>query len=567
MALTEEMFADAISSTERGDRLEALKEALEASISRHDTKRDGFVRAPRGDDGYEGPIGIVKGAGVDVRASQARLAEIAENFGQVTKSMSSDQQAQVAAALAELRAMQDDFSKDITVTSPGNLHPYDLETPAKRLVPRFTPLRNDLTRTRGQGTAREYRRILGYTNSGMGGVADMSPFFNSESDTGAPVFGSLTLRRGQKISYAMDVRTLSYVEMSVSDMVTWKAQFANLGFENSRALSQLGLLWSHMLGEEKAMLYSRGSGTGFSGAVAAPVQAAASTATTGGALPATTQYFAKITARSGGGESVVSNEINITTGAGSTNTITWNVGTEPVGALGYNLYVGTSTGTEKFITSFVGNSFTMTAVPAGSVSPPGSDTSANANGYDGFLTVLTDPSQSGYVSRANAPLYTPGGSNNLGDKPYQDAFASLYASVFADPDEVWLSAPIRRELADWVRSDTTGASAYRIQLQEGSDHITIGGAVSGILNESSPTDKIVALRVHPYMPAGSSFIRSRTLDIPDSGIGDTTQVIAVQDYMSVDWPQIQFTYDSSTYWYGGLCHYAPKWSGAVLGIQ
>jgi hypothetical protein len=37
--------------------------------------------------------------------------------------------------------------------------------------------------------------------------------------------------------------------------------------------------------------------------------------------------------------------------------------------------------------------------------------------------------------------------------------------------------------------------------------------------------------------------------------------------MSVDWPQIQFTYDASTYWLGTLVHYAPKWSGAITGLQ
>jgi hypothetical protein len=148
-------------------------------------------------------------------------------------------------------------------------------------------------------------------------------------------------------------------------------------------------------------------------------------------------------------------------------------------------------------------------------------------------------------------------------------FASLYASVYADPEEVWLSAVQRRQFADWVRSDTTGASAYRITMgqSEFDGSVTVGGFVSGMANESSPTDRIVNLRVHPYMPSGVSFCRSRTLPIPDSGIGDTNTMVEVQGYMSVDWPEIQFTYDASTYWFGTLLHYAPAWSGVLYGLQ
>jgi hypothetical protein len=69
------------------------------------------------------------------------------------------------------------------------------------------------------------------------------------------------------------------------------------------------------------------------------------------------------------------------------------------------------------------------------------------------------------------------------------------------------------------------------------------------------------------MPAGASFINSRVLPIPNSNIGETVEIVEVQPYMAVDWPQIQFTWDSSTYWFGTAVHYAPKWSAAILGIQ
>src|SRR5206468_69150 len=143
-----------------------------------------------------------------------------------------------------------DMGKDWSLTFPNStgLVPYDLEAPAKLLVPRLTPLRNEIPRGKGQGTARQFKRILGWSNSGVGGVADMSPFMNSQ--TVQTSFGSLALRRGSKINYASDSKSVSYVEMSLSDQVNWVAQFAGQGFQDIRSLSQTALLWAHMGGEE-----------------------------------------------------------------------------------------------------------------------------------------------------------------------------------------------------------------------------------------------------------------------------------------------------------------------------
>jgi hypothetical protein len=119
-----------------------------------------------------------------------------------------------------------------------------------------------------------------------------------------------------------------------------------------------------------------------------------------------------------------------------------------------------------------------------------------------------------------------------------------------------------------MRNSAGGAAAYRITLSMDQEtNMVVGGMATGIVNESSPTSRIVDLRVHPYMPAGNAFINSRVLPIPDSNIGETVVVTAVQDYMSVDWPQIQFTYDMSTYWFGTMIHYAPKWSAWIGGLQ
>jgi hypothetical protein len=581
----EDIFSDVQpgNAADYAGRIDTLKSALAAAIKRHDSGVDSFIDAKTAREmGTPGSVGIIKGFAPG-RNPADRLLELAERFSTVTKGLSADEQAAITASFAELRELAGDVGKDITVTSPGNLHPYDLEEPAKVLVPRFTPLRNMMPRQRGQGTAREYRRILGYTNTGMGGVPDQTPFFNSESDANDPSFGQLALRRGQKISYAMDIHTASYMEMSLSDLVSWKSQFTNLGFADSRQLSQMALLWSHLLGEEKAILWGRGgSQTGYEGPVGQPAGSIAASGS-GGTIPTAT-YSYKITAYSGMGETApvsLSGTLSVTSGQNVVITLTSDSNlTTTKGTLSYKVYAqsggsGSETLQGQFIpvTSSGTTTITLSSFVSGGAGVPSADTSSNTNAYDGFLAVLTDPAQAGYTARFNQSyqgksVFTLGGSNNVGDEPWQDAFASLYASVFADPEEVWLAAPQRRQLTDYLRAANGTTAGYRITMDPSqANGVQVGAMVTGLVNESSPTSRVVDLRVHPYMPQGCSFIRTVNLPIPDTHIPATSSITEVQGYMSVDWPAIQFTYDASTYWYGTLIHYAPRWSGAITGLQ
>jgi hypothetical protein len=263
----------------------------------------------------------------------------------------------------------------------------------------------------------------------------------------------------------------------------------------------------------------------------------------------------KVTARGGFGESVPSSSASVV--VASTNIVTVTVTTEPAGAYGYNLYFGPS-GSEVFQTSFTGNSVVLSTYTTGTAAVPVADSSASASAYDGFLTVQADPTQSGYVKRINSTLST----SNPGTE-FQAAFLALYQAVKADPEQVWTDAGVMVEIGDLLK--TSASSNYRIALSNDGHGATLGSTVTGIENEV--TRKMVDLQVHPYMPSGAALIRSLSLPVPDSEISNTAEVINVQDYMAIDWPVIQATYDQSTYLYGALVHYAPAWSGLLLGIK
>lgn len=529
-----EMFSDAESGVEVAQRFEQYKGALKSA----------HTRSSQGDLAFAPGEGIVKRANADV---------IAEKVDVLTKALAPETLAAIQDQLNDLKAVTGDLGKDWTLTTPNSsgLVPYDLEAPAKLLVPRLTPLRNTTPRGKGQGTARQFKRILGWSNSGIGGVADLNPFMDSQTQTAT--FGSLSLRRGAKINYASDSKSVIYKEMGLSDSVAWKAQFAGQGFDDIRSLSQTALLWATFGGEERALLFGRGTDTGYAGAVSAPTVTAAASGTTG-SIPAAT-YSVKVTARAGFGESVPSTSASVTVAANQIVTVT--VTGEPAGAYGYNLYFGPS-GSEVFQTSFVGNSYVLSTYTTGTAAVPGADTSASAASYDGFLTVQADPTQSGYIKRLNAALST----SNPGTE-FQAAFLSLYQSVKADPDQIWADAGTMVELGDLLK--TSNSSNYRIALSNDGHGATLGSSVTGIENEI--THKMVDLQVHPYMPAGNALIRSLTLPVPDSEVSNTAEVINVQDYMAIDWPVIQATYDQSTYVYGALVHYAPAWSGLITGIK
>jgi hypothetical protein len=535
----EELFGPGLAPAEYGSRLEAFKSALGDSIS----------EARRGDTQIARDKTIVKRAGVNARL---------ESVSNIEKSLTGEQS---AALSQDIAAMRTDIQKDWTPTNPVStgLVPYDLEGPAKVLVPLYTPLRNSIPRVKGQGNARKFKRIDSFSNAGIpGGSGVLTPFFNSTTTTSTwgPT-GNITLARPAKISYTGSDWSIPYVEMGLSDSVDWVNYFEGLGFDDQKALSHTALLYADMMGEERAMLYARGSASGYEGAVTAPTAAVVGS-DSGGSL-ATATYFVYVAAVTGFGQTAVSSVQSSGARTGPSASVAITV-TEPAGSLGiYNLYVGTTTGIANahYQGTFTGSTYTLTSYSSAVAPIAGTDSSADANSYDGFLTVLSDSTKSGYLTRLNAALST----TNPGVE-FDTALSTMYTNNGADPDEIWMTGSVRAELAQSMRK--AAGSGYRTTLVSGDGGVTMGTVVTGIANPN--TGKVVDLKTHRFMPAGCALIRSTSLPIQDAHVPAPAQVVAVQDYMAVDWPTIQMTYDTSTYKICTLVHYAPAWSGLITNI-
>lgn len=487
------------------------------------------------------------------------------------KSLSAEAVGALNTALASQRQATADIVKDITLTSPlsTSFAAFDLEAPAKLLTPRPTPLRNKLPRKRGVGTSHRIKRITGYTGTGTGGQGNIWPGV-TESTTNT--FGSIAYERGPKISYTADDAIFPYFSYSLSDSVSFDANFSGLGYEDLRQLSSTSTLYATMLMEERMLLMSRGTASGLSGALAAPTfTLTAASAGSGQVALANATYYVYLTADAGAfGQSVLSSVVSQAT---TSQLLNITVTVPSTGALGYNVYAGTASGAAnaKYIGRISGTTgtiqgptsttttgdnlvFSTTGVAASTIT---ADTSAYATGYDGIIPQII--SNGGVVSNINSTFST----SNPGVE-FQNVFATMYNTVKADPDEIFLNGSDRKQLSDAIKNGST--ANYRLNLSQDERGNYIGGATIGALYNEI-TGKMVDLTVHPWLPQGVAPVLSYTLPIPDTEVSDVWAVVNVQDYMGIQWPVTQFAYEFSTYFRGGFVGYAPAWNGIVTGIK
>lgn len=476
-------------------------------------------------------------------------------------------------------AAQREIMKDITVGdglttgSPigTGLVPFDLEAPAKYLAPRPTPLRNKLPREKGQGTSRRFKRINGITGSGTGGVGNIHPGIAETTQNNFALTGasnSLYLHRGSKIAYSGDDQIVPYFQFGLSDEISWQAQYAGQGFQDIRALSAQSLLYSSMLMEEKMLLMGRGTNSAFVGALAAPatVTLTARTAATGEtALGLTDKLTVYVTSDAGAfGQSVLSSAVTSATALTSGQVVDVTI-SSVAGALGFNAYVGHgASAVASSACYYQGRTGSLTYTVQGTLASSGTaassvsaDTSAYANGYDGIMATVTG-ANSGYRKVLNSTFNatSPGAE-------FQTAFASLYNTVKADPDEILFNGSDRKALSELLKNSSS--TNYRLTLQQDEiGNAVIGSVITAIQNEV--TGKVVPMTVHPWMPQGNTAILSYSLPIPDTQVSNVWSVVNVQDYTGINWPVTQFTYETSSYWYGTFLCYAPAWNGSITGI-
>jgi len=523
-----DLFGD-VSAKKAAEKFESFNEALNKSFS-NPGNTPGVAPAPKAD-----PAVAIEGL-------------IAN------KSLTPDAVAALSSALAAQTLATDSLVKDIGLTAPlsTGFAAYDLEAPAKMLTPRMTPLRNKIVRKKGVGTAHRTKVISGFTGTETGGQGNIWAGQAEGSTTSG--WGALSLERGPRISYTAYDQTFNYVTYGLSDSVSFDANFSGIGFQDLRQLSATSVLYATMLFEEKAFLYGRTT------ALAVPTVTLTARAKTASetALPAAAVYVYASADAGSFGQGIASTVQTVTPTSGQVVDVTISYVS---GAIGYNVYAGSTTGNANaFYQGRTGSQTYTLQGPLASTgaTAPTADTSAPANSFDGvFAQTITG---GGQVNNINGTFST----SNPGAE-FQTIFANGYAAVKADYDEILINGADRKQLSDAIKS-AGSSSAYRINLSQNEVGDYIGGAVVGsIVNEV--TGKNVPLTVEPWMEQGTSFVSSWTLPLPDSQISETWAWVGPQDYLGQSWPVIQQSYDFSTYVRGTLVGYAPTYNGVVTGIK
>ena len=534
---------------EQVKRFEAYKSALSTVHS------NTLAASKRGEISFDPTRGIQK--------SVNTASRITELTTEITKAVSGDQLAAVQSSLDGLA----DLQKDLTLTSPLNstisgvsgLVPYDLDPVLSLLIPKELYLRNSIARIKAQGQALEFRRITGLSNAGVGGVGQTSSFFNSTSASTS--FGGVTLNRPTKITYAADKIVKSFVEQGLSDSVSLQAEFAGQGYTDLRQLSHTSLIWSHFLAEERNMMNAVSTALPTS----ALTSVTAANDSTGSGLPATSSSAVYITLSSAYGETAGVSAGSVTNAtAGKGVSVTWT-GTAPFGAVAVNIYVVVGSTTYKATTPSLASGVAGLSFAAISGTYPSTDGSYNAyaagansgSGYDGFISTLA--SLGGYQNQFNATVSSQSEPAGF----IQDALVSLFNSSMADPEVIFTTAAVRRAISKALQQGGNSTS-YRFNYATGTDGIAVGAMVTGVANEATGT--MLDLVTHRFMPAGTLLIHQKQLPFPDSGVSQTVEAHSVVDSMIIEWPQIGFSYDCSSYTYGTLAFRAPAWSGIITGI-
>lgn len=467
------------------------------------------------------------------------------------------------------------------ITQQSGLQYYDLQPAAKLLYPVLTPLRNEIPRVAGKGGESTHWKAVTGVNVGRLSLGVAEGHRNAVMQT----------RTEDKLA--------KYATIGLENAVTDEAQLGAENFDDVKAMAVLNLLQATMIGEEALII--GGNSSLALGTTPTPTLA---TVTTGGSLAAATAvsviavaltfegYMSSSVASGvpgvitrtnadgtqdafGGGSAAKSAAATVTTGAGTTNSITASV-TPVAGAVGYAWYWGAA-GAEKLgaITSL--NSVVIKDVAAGTqlASALTGDNSKNGLVFDGLMTQIATPGSGAYMKIM--PSGTPGIGTGLtadgsaGIAEFDEAFRYFWDNFRVSPDEILCSA---REIGNITKKIIAGGGSplfrFNVDAQaaaSGDFSLTAGVVIGSYLNKyAMGGGQLVAIRLHPNVPPGTTVFRKKSVPYPMANINNILEVRYLQDYYQTEWPRRTRAYEYGVYSRQVLACYAPFCFGMISNI-
>jgi hypothetical protein len=501
--------------------------------------------------------------------------------------------AQIIEALKKAQAapIVDELLKSFTQTATATqgMQLYDLEAPAKMLVPVLTPLRNLIPRrVTGFGSQANWKAITGINTANQrAGVSEGN--------------------RGGIIAQTMSEYLAAYRGWGLENSVTFEADFAAQGFEDLKALAVQQLLQSLMIQEERLDLGGNTSvslGTtptptcvvGTAGSMATAATASVicvalgpqayldlaghndgvtgqsfdpTTATVPGQISKTNTDGTTDTFGSGAAQKSAAQTANVT---GPNGSIAATV-TPVKGAWGYAWFCGSTAGTEKLAAITSINSVVLTSYPgSGQLASAlaASDYSTSTLDYDGLFALAAKSGSNAYwatLATGTAGAGTPLTSDNAGGiADFELAFATFYNKYRLSPTRILVNA---QECVNITKKIIANGGAPLIRFNLDAKDVADGKLSAGVvigtyLNKIMGT--LIPIQVHPLLPPGTILMITEQLPYPLNGVGDVMRKKLRRDYYQIEWPLKSRKYEYGVYADGVLQHYFPPSLGVITNI-
>lgn len=468
------------------------------------------------------------------------------------------------------------------ITTALGLKAYDLQAPAKSIVPFIYSLVGMTPRVPGKGDTQTHWLV--YTG------------INTSNLEGGTPEGDRSLVQTSTASS----KTASYATVGLEDAVTFEANLASQGFEDLRARTVMNLLLAGRLAEEKMAL-----GGNTSTALGTPVVATPTTATTGGSLAGSQTIHVRCVALTragyenssvaggvptavsgtspagesisyGGGSSIASVDKSVAVPAGTnTNTVSATV-TAVSGAVAYAWFWGTDATTNCLLGAITTiNSVLITDVAGGTAHADtySADNSENAYAFDGLLTqAFASGGSITTLATGTAGTGTKLTASGYGTISEIDTMLkSLWDNYRVSPKYLLVNSQQLLDIYSKVINNG-GSPLIRFNLDAASgDRGMLAGGVIGSYFNMFTVDggSIIRIVLHPYMPPGTILALTDQIPgtvFPGSNTGKLWELHMQQDWHQIEWPLRTRKYETGTYTREVLAHYFPASMGVLTNI-
>jgi hypothetical protein len=476
------------------------------------------------------------------------------------------------------------MQKAVGITVATGIQNYDLQRPAKNLIPVITPIRNRLPRVPGNGgPATNWIQVTGIDTLHVAGPVPEGT------------------RQGV-MTTAATPKAANYVTLGSEDFVTLQAELGSVNFEDLRATTGMRQLWATMIMEERNIIganytVSLGSagvpqgvaltlnatggtipddGTGYSVYVVALTnmgKQASAVGTT--ALPGTvtiTPADGSATFSYGGGSSKLSGAA--TTGAVSHSNLASVSAhcTQIPAAAGYAWFMGV-TGSGNYwlqqittINSALIVSYSVATFKTTDITGIASDNSANLYGWDGLISTAAQYASNGAyfaaLARGTDGTGTPlSSADSDGVIPEIDTCnRDRWDNYRLGFDAWYVNAQEGRNISKKILA----ANPMHINYGGGEDNMTGGQIVKYMLNPY--TGQRQEIVIHPDVPAGLIIGLTHTLPYPMSNVPNVLEMKLRRDYFQMEWPMRTLKYETGVYFDGVLANYFPPAMGVIKNI-